>query len=181
MNPILHRRTAVPPRLRAGLRLIVLGVLWGGLLARSVQAAEEVDYASLDDDALQEAVGAWAELSVDARRALLTEIHHRMVAAGKQPVLRLRAERRFGYRVEGADGRVLRIERRQQVFGYRSLDPEAGFGVGFERRIESPVTAASAGPVVPEVVWPELPVPAAGLVPVFQPPVSEVRIPERPR
>lgn len=181
MKPIAHRRTVVSPRLRSGLRLLAFGLLWAGLLTRAAQAAEEADYASLDDEALQEAVGDWAELSVDERRALLTEIHHRMVAAGKRPVLRLRAERRFGYRVEGADGRVLRIERRQQVIGYRSLDPDAGFGVGFERRVEHPVAAASSTPVLPDVELPELPVPAAGLVPVFQPPVSEVRIPERPR
>jgi hypothetical protein len=172
-------------------RGLAIGLLLGGASARPALAAP-VSYADLSDAALDDAVGQWADLSVDERRALLTEIHHRMAAAGKRPVLRLRTERRFGYRVEQPDGRVVRIERRQQVIRYRSLDPDAGFGVGFERRTGQPLVRpasavvellpeSSAAPVAPSPEGPLLPVPAAGGTPVFQLPVSEVRVPERPQ
>ena len=71
-----------------------------------------------------------------------------MVAAGKRPVLRIRAERRFGYRVPQPDGSVVEIQRRQEFVGYRELDPAQPFGVGFEeRRRNQPVPVSDVAPL----------------------------------
>ena len=147
--------------------------------------AETLNYAEASDAELQELGNHWAELSRDERRALLTEFHRRMVAAGRKPVLRIRTERRFGYRVERPDGSVVKIERRQGFVRYRELDPDQPFGVGFEQRASQPESRppssadfegrGNAVERLPEVVTDSGPVPRASQIPVYQLPVREVQ------
>lgn len=162
-------------------------VLFSLLLVPSAWA-ETVDYADATNAELQELGNHWAELSRDERRALLTEFHRRMVAAGRKPVLRIRTERRFGYRVEQPDGSVVKIERRQGFVRYRKLDPDQPFGVGFEKRSGQPATRSASserlggrGNAVerlPEAPADSGPVPRASQVPVYQLPVREVQADE---
>lgn len=159
-------------------------VLFSLLLVPSAWA-ETLNYVDASDAELQELGNHWAELSRDERRALLTEFHRRMVAAGRKPVLRIRAERRFGYRVKQPDGSVVRIERRQGFVRYRELDPDQPFGVGFEQRSRRPESRPAASTDfhgqdnaverLPEPAVDEGPVPRASRVPVYQLPIREVQ------
>ncbi len=103
------------------------------------------DLSELSDTAIQARLGRWESLSVDDRRALLTEIHKRMVEAGKEPIVRIRTERRFGYRIERPDGSVVEVHKREGIVRYRMLDPDRPFGVGFERRFDEPGAAPAGG------------------------------------
>lgn len=162
-------------------------------LAISAVAAELPNYASATEAELRALSANWDALDNEERRALLTEVHRRMVAAGKKPVLRIRAERRFGYRVPQADGTVVEILRRQNIVGYRELDPAQPFGVGFEQRrgIQpvpvSDVSAAdaprpgSAEALERTEVAQGGPVPRATDVPVYQLPIRQVRVTESPQ
>jgi hypothetical protein len=148
--------------------------------------AETVNYSDANDAELQALGNHWEELSRDERRALLTEFHRRMIAAGRKPVLRIRTERRFGYRVEQPDGSVVKIERRQGFVRYRELDPDQPFGVGFEQRSGHPSSRPASTDAfegqgnaverLPET--PAGPVPRASQVPVYQLPVREVQVGE---
>lgn len=162
-------------------------------LCISASAAETPDYAGVSEAELRALSANWDALDTDERRALLTEVHRRMIAAGKKPVLRIRAERRFGYRVPQPDGTVVRIQRRQEIVGYRELDPAQPFGVGFEkRRRNQPVpvsdVAAADAPRPGSAEALERadtvdggPVPRATDVPVYQLPIRQVRVIESPR
>ncbi len=145
---------------------------------------ETSDFEQVSDSELQQHVAAWNELSVDERRALLTEVHRRMIRAGQRPVLRIRAERRFGYRVEQPDGSVVEFEGREGFVHYQTVNPEKPFGVGFERRSGEDLPAdlldaLSREPAI-EFELRDSPVPAAGGPPVYQLPVREVQAPQRP-
>jgi hypothetical protein len=174
-------------------RVCYLGAFLALAIAAPVRAATP-DYADASEEDLRALRASWDDLDGDERRALLTEIHRRMVAAGKKPVLRIRAERRFGYRVPQPDVSVVEIERRQEFVGYRELDPAQPFGVGFEERHRnqpvpvSDVAAADAPrPGSPEALARSAvedgnnPVPRAGAVPVYQLPIRQVRAAESPR
>lgn len=150
-------------------------------LAPSVLAAP-VSYASASDAELQRSIGQWDGLSVDDRRALLTEVHRRMIRAGKRPVLRIQGERRFGYRVEQPDGSVVEIEGREGFVHYQSVNPDKPFGVGFERRSgddlpEDLLEALSRDDSPIEFDGRKSPVPAAGHAPVYRFPVREIQAP----
>jgi len=159
-------------------------VLFSLLLVPSAWA-ETVNYADASDAELQKLGNHWSDLSRDERRALLTEFHRRMVAAGRKPVLRIRTERRFGYRVEQPDGSVVKIERRQGIVRYRELDPDQPFGVGFEQRSGGPEDRPASSvdfdgqdnavERLPEPDADEGPVPRASRVPVYQLPIREVQ------
>lgn len=159
-------------------------------------SAEALDYADASEAELRALSANWDDLGSEERRALLTEVHRRMIAAGKKPVLRIRAERRFGYRVPQPDGSVVRIERRQEIVRYRELDPAQPFGVGFEQRRRhqpvpvSDVVAADAprpGSIEARAGAPDAsgtesdPVPRASEMPVYQLPFRQVRAKETPR
>lgn len=168
------------------------------LLAIALSAdasAEAPDYAEASDAELRALHADWDALGSEERRALLTEVHRRMVAAGKKPVLRIRAERRFGYRVPQPDGSVVEIERREEIVRYRELDPAQPFGVGFEeRRRNQPVPvsdvaaadaqrpgSAEARERAAGAATVAGPVPRATEVPVYQLPIRQVRAAESPR
>ncbi len=144
------------------------------------------DYARVSDAELQRHIGQWDDLSVDERRELLTEVHRRMIRAGKRPVLRIQGERRFGYRVEQPDGSVVEIEGREGFVHYQTVNPEKPFGVGFERRSgsdlpEDLLEALSRDNSQVDIEGRLSPVPAAGSSPVYRLPVREIQAPERPQ
>jgi len=179
-------------------RVRKLATLFTVLLATQADAAA-VDYADASDADLQALSASWDELSGDQRRALLTEIHQRMIAAGKKPVLRIRTERRFGYRVPQPDGSVVTIERRQEIVRYRSVDPSQPFGVGFEKRTRQlPQPTAVSDLIAADAPRPgsaaarrvgdadadtgaQQPVPPASGIPIYQLPIRQVQANERPR
>jgi len=141
------------------------------LMVAGAQGSEPTSLDGLSDAQLEARMAQWATLSVDERRALLTEVHKRMVAAGRKPVLRIRSERRYGYRIRRSDGSVVEIHRREGVVRYRRLDPDRSFGVGFERRYRGdvgPRRATGEGKRAPLL---EAPVPAAGQSPIYQLPL----------
>ncbi|HSG89560.1 MAG TPA: hypothetical protein VLA56_10140 [Pseudomonadales bacterium] len=144
--------------------------------------AETVTYGEATDAELQQLGGRWEALSEDERRALLTEVHRRMAAAGRKPVLRIRAERRYGYRVKQPDGSVVQIQRREGFVRYREIDPDQPFGVGFEQRsglipVQPASTDATAQARQQEAAD-KGPVPRASRVPVYQLPFREVQATE---
>lgn len=148
--------------------------------------AAAVDYAEVSDAELQQHIGHWDDLSVDERRALLTEVHRRMIRAGKRPVLRIQGERRFGYRVQKADGSVVEVERREGFVHYQAVNPDKPFGVGFERRSgnqlpDDLLDALSQDDSRIDIERDDSPVPAAGNAPVYRLPVREIQAPERPQ
>jgi hypothetical protein len=146
--------------------------------------AETVGYGDATDAELQQLGGRWESLSKDERRALLTEVRRRMAAAGRKPVLRIRAERRYGYRVEQPDGSVVQIQRREGFVRYREVDPDQPFGVGFEQRsglIPVQPVVADAAPEAAQEAADTGPVPRASRVPVYQLPFREVQAAEPPR
>lgn len=156
------------------------------LLAGSVAWGETVDYGAATEAELDALGSRWSELSNDERRALLTEVHRRMIAAGRKPVLRIRAERRYGYRVQQPDGSVVEIQRREGFVRYREINPDQPFGVGFEQRSGLiPVEPTPARRRSPELPAPQPvdqgPVPRASRVPVYQLPFREVQVAEPPR
>lgn len=160
---------------RARLRRVVsiFGSCWLVFAGAAVAASE---LARASDADLQGQVADWDNLSVDERRALLTEVHRRMIQAGKRPVMRIRGERRFGYRVEQPDGSVVEVERREGFVSFQPINPDKPFGVGFERRAgddELPsdiLDALSEGRM-----------PAVGPGPVYPlPPLQEAAGPEGP-
>lgn len=143
-------------------------------LAGAAYASDEQTLDGLSDDQLEARMARWASLSVDDRRALLTEIHKRMVAAGKKPVVRIRTERRYGYRIRRADGSVVEVHKREGVVRYHRLDPDRSFGVGFERRYLGEEGRGERGEGRPDdkqAPLSERPVPAAGQRPIYQLPL----------
>ena len=177
----------------AARRVSWLAATLAALTLSATAVADAPDYAQATDAELRALSATWNDLASEERRALLTEVHRRMIAAGKKPVLRIRAERRFGYRVPQPDGSVVKIERREEIVGYRKLDPAQPFGVGFEERRRHqpvPVTdvlaadaprpgSAEALERAPAVA--DGPVPRATEVPVYQLPIRQVRAAETPR
>lgn len=168
---------------RLGARVIMAALCF--VIAPNALAT--VDYAQVSDAELQQHVAQWNDLSVDERRALLTEVHRRMIRAGKRPVLRIQGERRFGYRVPQPDGSVVEVERREGFVHYQHVNPEKPFGVGFERRSgeDLPVdlleVLSQDDSSVEIDSGQDSPVPAAIGPPVYQLPVREVQTPERPQ
>lgn len=156
------------------------------LLAGSMAWGETFDYGAATEAQLEALGNRWSELSNDQRRALLTEVHRRMVAAGRKPVLRIRAERRYGYRVQQPDGSVVQIERREGFVRYREINPDQPFGVGFEQRSGLIPVEPAPGERRPlelagEDAADEGPVPRASRVPVYQLPFREVNVAEPPQ
>ena len=156
----------------------------------ALASASATDLSEATSSALQDLFSHWDELSDAQRRALLTEFHRRMVAAGRKPVLRIRGERRFGYRVPGPNGQVVEIQRRQGFVRYRELDPNRPFGVGFEERVggdPQPVAVVGAEAPRPGSEAAAVPTDEASVVPpvpsepVYQLPVRRVRAVETPR
>lgn len=103
--------------------------------------------------ALVEQAAHWQRLAPEARLALLTELKARGLRAP-----RVRTERRYGYRVRQADGRVVTIEHRETVTvdasaGTAADSRSGGFGAGFERRNQRPVMQPANAPgFQPEVL-----------------------------
>jgi hypothetical protein len=127
---------------------------------KGIPAAPEGIYASYSNEALTALAAQWDTLDVHQRRALLTEVRHRMRQNGSRPgtqVIQIRTERRFGRIIRQPDGRVIRIE--TQVVQVRPVPESAlpggagGYGVGFERRVRStePQPPAATAPEVPAV------------------------------
>lgn len=176
-------------------------VLMFSVLAGSLAWAEPVDYGEATEAELDALGTRWSELTNDERRGLLTEVHRRMIAAGRKPVLRIRAERRYGYRVQQPDGSVVEIQRREGFVRYRELNPDQPFGVGFEQRSGLvPVEPTPSERRLVELPGPEArgardeswdeswgkrseegPVPRASRVPVYQLPFREVLVAEPPQ
>lgn len=113
-------------------------------------------YAERSDVQLTELAAQWETLDDDQRRALLTEVKHRMaVNKAKDPIITIKTRRRYGRTYRGPDGALVRIETTEEVLRYHrpATMPTDGqaFGTGFERR------AADRGPP-PQVTEP----PASG-------------------
>lgn len=112
-------------------------------ISAGVRAVEPVAYDDLSNEELKALVQQWETLDVEQRRAVATEINRR--ARVERRVIRIEAERRYGYRVHQSDGSVLTVERRQQIIRY--VDPSRPYGVGFEERAgsapEAPVERVS--------------------------------------
>lgn len=118
-------------------------------------------YAGRTDVQLTELAAQWDVLDNDQRRALLTEVKHRMAASTTQePIITIKTRRRYGRTFRRADGSLVRIETTEQVLRYHRpvtvTDENHAFGMGFERR------AADGGdssvvdpPELPESVPPQ--------------------------
>jgi hypothetical protein len=136
------------------------------VLAGFAQADES--YASRTDEELTKIAADWEQLSLDERRALLSEVRSRMADARVAvPVVRIETQRRYGRIVRQPDGTVLHIERREGTVEYRPLPQDAEerplpqdaegrpFGIGFEHRVGVPPSnggsapASSSAPAIP--------------------------------
>jgi hypothetical protein len=118
-------------------------------------------YAGVSNEALTELTARWDTLNIHERRALLTEVRHRMAlsGAGSAPGLQIRTERRYGRIIRRPDGRLIRIE--TQVVRIRPApgmtivvdepsESGAGFGTGFEHRSGVPANGQTLSvPVMP--------------------------------
>jgi hypothetical protein len=96
-------------------------------------------YAERTDVQLTELAAQWEMLDNDQRRALLTEVKHRMAASkAQEPIITIKTRRRYGRTFRRADGSLVRIETTEQVLRYHRpvtvTDENHAFGVGFERR-----------------------------------------------
>ena len=164
---------------RARLRraLSIFGSCWLVLVGASALGSE---LARISDADLQAQVGEWDNLSVDERRALLTEVHRRMLQAGKRPVMRIRGERRFGYRVQQPDGSVVEVEHREGFVSFQPINPDKPFGVGFERRAGDDQTDTELPAEILDALS-EGRMPPVGTGPVHpRPPLREAAGPEGP-
>jgi hypothetical protein len=130
-------------------RTFVLAVL---CIALPHWAGAATLYTDKSDRELTDLAADWTTLSEDQRRALLTEIKARMHASGKQPVLTIKTERRYGRIVRQPDGSLVRIETTEHVVRYQALPERVGdqpFGVGFEQRVVSGGAPAATTPDAP--------------------------------
>jgi len=91
-------------------------------------------YAEKTDQELTELTAQWDSLDDTQRGALLTEVKMRMARSkGRDGVIRIRTQRRYGRIIRKSDGSVVRIETR--VVRLRPVRPgEESYGVGFEQR-----------------------------------------------
>jgi hypothetical protein len=117
-------------------------------LSEAVQALIP-DYSQLSHHQLTKIGARWDELDELERRGLLQEVKLRMARQkGKERVLEIRTQRRYGRLVRRSDGQVLRIETKVVQLKPRRINPaERSFGVGFERRNAQP--AAPNQPAAP--------------------------------
>ena len=94
------------------------------------------DYSQLTHHQLTRIGARWDELDELERRGLLQEVKLRRARQkGKEGVLQIRTQRRYGRLVRRSDGQVLRIETKVVQLKPRRVNPaERSFGVGFERR-----------------------------------------------
>ncbi len=124
-----------------------------GATGTDAQAVESQQiYETHSDQELTNLAAQWDGLSTQQRRALLTEMKSRM-ASGESagPVMQIRSERRYGRIIRQPDGRVIRIE--TNVVRVRPVTPDmldraraqAGFGVGFEKRVAGKARRQGAG------------------------------------
>jgi hypothetical protein len=96
-------------------------------------------FAERTDVQLTELAAQWEGLDNDQRRALLTEVKHRMVASeAPEPIITIKTRRRYGRTYRRADGALVRIETTEEVLRYHrpviATDENHAFGMGFERR-----------------------------------------------
>ena len=91
-------------------------------------------YAEKTDLELTHLTAQWDALEDAQRRALLTEVKMRMARSkGREGVIRIRTQRRYGRIIRNSDGSVVRIETR--VVRVRpSLPGAESYGAGFEQR-----------------------------------------------
>jgi hypothetical protein len=107
----------------------------------SIEVVADTDfaqaYAEKTDQELTELTAQWDSLGDTERVALLTEVKMRMARSkGREGVIRIRTQRRYGRIIRQPDGSVLRIETR--VVRVHSAPPETqSYGVGFEQRAAS--------------------------------------------
>lgn len=112
-------------------------------------------YAERTDVQLTELAAQWERLDNDQRRALLTEVKHRMAASeAKEPIITIKTRRRYGRTIRRADGSLVRIETTEQVLRYHRplsvTDENHAFGMGFERRAANEQDGPVAGTPEPQ-------------------------------
>lgn len=117
-----------------------------GLAAERVSDAQA--YAEKTHQELTELTAQWDSLDDSQRRALLTEVKMRMARSkGRDGVIRIRTQRRYGRIIRKSDGSVLRIETR--VVRVRPARPgKESYGVGFERRVARKEAEQETPPVL---------------------------------
>lgn len=105
-------------------------------------------YAAKTDQELTELTAQWGELGNAERRALLTEVKMRMARSkGREGVIHIRTQRRYGRIIRNSDGAVVRIE--TQVVHIRPVRPgSASYGVGFEQRAARKEAAQDTAPIL---------------------------------
>lgn len=116
-------------------------------------------YVERTDFELTQLAAQWETLDNDQRRALLTEVKHRMATSkAKEPIITIKTRRRYGRTIRRSDGSLVRIETTEQVLRYHrpsgfpssnTPDDKRAFGVGFERRVADDNEAPSRQPDVP--------------------------------
>ena len=119
--------------------LVVCGVAHAGDSGVAEPNLYGNTYAERTDVQLTELAAQWEGLDNDQRRALLTEVKHRMAASkAQEPIITIKTRRRYGRTFRRADGSLVRIETTEQVLRYHRpvtvTDENHAFGVGFERR-----------------------------------------------
>jgi hypothetical protein len=107
-------------------------------------------FAERTDVQLTELAAQWEGLDIDQRRALLTEVKHRMAASeAPERIISIKTRRRYGRTYRRADGSLVRIETTEEVLRYHrpviAIDENQAFGMGFERRAAGADDGSEAG------------------------------------
>ena len=105
-------------------------------------------YAGKTDQQLTELTAQWDALDDSERRALLIEVKARMEHnEGRDVVIRILTQRRYGRIIRRSDGSVVRIE--TQVVRVRPAGPGTQpYGVGFEQRAARKEAEQKTAPVL---------------------------------